>query len=92
MFYGFFAPACHTQSCQVHIEVIHIGFFLPHGHIRAFFDHVLLGQLVIKIQPQVRCMLFTKHIKPNKAIKESMGKVRDEIIERFGDEPRVAVT
>lgn len=37
-------------------------------------------------------ILTTQHIKPNKAIKESMEKVRDEIIERFGDEPRVAVT
>ncbi len=37
-------------------------------------------------------ILTTQHIKPNKAIKESMIKVHDEIIERFEDEPRVVVT
>lgn len=37
-------------------------------------------------------ILSTQHIKPNKAIKESMEKVHNEIIERFGDEPKIAVT
>lgn len=37
-------------------------------------------------------ILVTQHIKPNKAIKESMEKVRDEIIGRFEDELRVVVT
>lgn len=37
-------------------------------------------------------ILSAQHIKPNKAIKESMEKVRDEIIERFEDEPRIAIT
>lgn len=37
-------------------------------------------------------ILTTQHIKSNKAMKESMVKVHDEIIERFEDEPRIAVT
>ena len=49
MLNGFIAPAGHFQAGQVHIEIIHIGFLIPHGHIRAFFGYILPGQLVIKI-------------------------------------------
>lgn len=37
-------------------------------------------------------ILSTQHIKSNKAIKESMKKVHDEIIEKYGDEPKIAIT
>lgn len=67
--------------------MIYIRNYAQHGHlpIGRIYDEKRFCFDLMQI-------LTTHHIKPNKAIKESMIKVHDEIIERFEDEPRVAVT
>ena len=67
--------------------MIYMRNYAQHGHlpISRIYDEKRFCFDLMQI-------LTTQHIKPNKAIKESMIKVHDEIIERFEDEPRVAVT
>lgn len=61
--------------------------FAQHGHlpISHIYDE---GRFCFDLMQ----ILSTQHIKPNKAIKESMEKVYDEIVERFEDEPKIAIT
>lgn len=61
--------------------------FAQHGHlpISHIYDEGCFCFDLMQI-------LSTQHIKPNKAIKESMEKVHDEIIEKFEDEPKIAIT
>lgn len=61
--------------------------FTQHGHLP--ISHVYDERRFCFDLMQI---ISTKHIKPNKAIKESMEKVRNEIMEEFGDEPKIALT
>lgn len=61
--------------------------YAQHGHlpISHIYDEEYFCFDIMQI-------LSTQHINPNKAIKESMEKVRDEIIEKYKDMPRIALT